>query len=504
MSRGRRYSGEGKLNIKKVVAVLIALALIVIVVISITKLLGGNKVETKVVATEYFAAYADGKWGVIDSKGKEIVKPSYNEAIIVPNSTEAVFICTYDVNYETNEYKTKAINEKKDQLFTEYDGVQAIENYDVNNNLWYEDDVLLVNKDGKYGLIDFDGKVLANCEYDSITALRGVENTFVTEKDGKKGLVDNIGAVIAQNNYKDIKTLTDKASDGYILIDENDKCGLVKLDKTVVFENNYQDIKQVYGDNKYVVRQNGKWSVADKDGNLYLTGEFDDVTSINGDNVIAKKGNKYGVLSTGGEIIINFDYDDMSYTYENNYIAKKDNKYGIINVDGTTKVDFKYDSLIYRQAEGFFEGSMSNSVDNDLIDRNFEVKLSGIISEINDENGYMKVRVDGEYKYYNFRFEEKTNIELLKGNTLFLSKKDDKYGFVNKDGIVIVDYIYDDATEQNRFGYSSVKKDGKWGAIDSQGRVVVEPQYTMDNNLLIEFIDEWHLGEDLNLNYYTK
>lgn len=116
----------------------------------------------------------------------------------------------------------------------------------------------------------------------------------------------------------------------------------------------------------------------------------------------------------------------------------------------------------------------------------------------------MIVRIDGEYKYYNFRFEEKTNIELLKSNTLFLSKQNDKYGFVNKDGIVIVDYIYDDATEQNRFGYSSVKKDGKWGVIDSKGKEVVKPQYTMENNSLIEFIDEWHLGEDLNLNYYTK
>ena len=390
MSRGRRYSGEGKLNIKKVVAVLIALALVVIVVISIAKLLGGNKVESKVVATEYFAAYTEGEWGVIDSKGKEIIKPSYDETIIVPNSKQAVFICTYDVNYETNEYKTKAINEKGDQLFAEYDGVQAIENYDVNNNLWYEDDVLIVNKDGKYGLIDFKGKSLINCEYDSITALRGVENSFVTEKNGKKGLVDNIGAVIAENNYKDIKPLTDKAQDGYILIDENDKYGLVKPDKTVVFKNDYQDIKQVYGDNKYVVKQNGKWSVADRDGNLYLTEKFDEVTSINGNNVIVKKGNKYGVLSTDGETVLGFDYDDMSYTYENNYVAKKDNKYGIINVDGTTKLDFKYDSLIYRQTEGFFEGSTNSSADNDLIDRNFEVKLSGIISEINDENGYMK------------------------------------------------------------------------------------------------------------------
>ena len=115
----------------------------------------------------------------------------------------------------------------------------------------------------------------------------------------------------------------------------------------------------------------------------------------------------------------------------------------------------------------------------------------------------MKIRVDGEYKYYNFRFEEKTNRELLTGNTLFLDKKDDKYGYVNKDGVVIVDYIYDDATEQNAFGYSSVKQNGMWGCIDSTGKVVIAPAYQLENNLMIEFIDKWYRGEDLNLDYYT-
>ncbi len=36
---------------------------------------------------------------------------------------------------------------------------------------------------------------------------------------------------------------------------------------------------------------------------------------------------------------------------------------------------------------------------------------------------------------------------MLTTNTIFLDKKDGKYGFVNKNGIVVVDYIYDDARE---------------------------------------------------------
>ena len=85
-----------------------------------------------------------------------------------------------------------------------------------------------------------------------------------------------------------------------------------------------------------------------------------------------------------------------------------------------------------------------------------------------------------------------------------MSKKDDKFGFVDKDGNVVVDYIYDDATEQNEYGYAGIKKDGKWGSIDSKGAVVQEPIYNLDDYLLIDFVGRWHLSKDINSNYYNK
>lgn len=108
-----------------------------------------------------------------------------------------------------------------------------------------------------------------------------------------------------------------------------------------------------------------------------------------------------------------------------------------------------------------------------------------------------------EYKYYNFKLEEKKSSELLTQNTIFLSKANGKYGYVDKDGKVVVDYIYDDATEQNAHGFVAVKKDGKWGALDKNGTIVKETSYQLDNNLLIDFIGAWHIGEDLNSFYYT-
>ena len=61
-----------------------------------------------------------------------------------------------------------------------------------------------------------------------------------------------------------------------------------------------------------------------------------------------------------------------------------------------------------------------------------------------------------------------------------------------------------DATEQNEYGFAAVKKDGKWGSIDKDGNIVIEPIYNLDSNLLIDFISKWHLGQDINMNYYCE
>lgn len=507
MSRGKRYDGEQKLNLKKVFAVIIALAVIVMFFIGISKLFDKQSVtEEKAVALRYFPVYTNDKWGVIDSKGNTIIAPEYDEYIVIPDSTKPIFICTYDVNYEKNTYKTKVLNEKKEEIITGYDSIEAFENYDENNNLWYEKDILKVCKDGKYGVTDFNGKIIVECEYDSLEALKGVDNVLLTKKNGKYGIIDNVGTVIIDNKYNAIEPISNRYEDGYIVKDDKGKYGVISYSKSVVLENKFDDIKNVYGNGKYyIVKQDNSWKIVDTDGKEYLKGKYDDIVSINNENAIVKNKNKYGVVSiTDGKNILNTNYDDIVYGAEDNYIVSQNSKYGIMNTNGNKLIDFKYSNIVYRESANIYE-TTNEDYKSDLLNSNLEVKLSNVIvSEFNNDKGYIKVNDNGEDKYYNFKFEQKTSKEALSGNTIFLSKNDEgKYGFVDRNGNVVVNYIYDDAREQNDYGYASVKKDGKWGAVDSKGNIAVTPSLSLENNILIEFIGKWHLGEDLNLYYFT-
>ena len=178
--------------------------------------------------------------------------------------------------------------------------------------------------------------------------------------------------------------------------------------------------------------------------------------------------------------------------------------YGIISLDNVVCVDFRYTHLEHLHSTDFYIGDNSDYT-TDIIDRNFETRLSNvIISELNTDSNYMIVREDGEYKYYTLNFEEESNIDALKTNTLFLSKSGDKYGYVNSNGELVVDYIYDDAREQNSYGYCAVKQNGVWGVLASDGTVILEPSVNLDDSLYIDFIADWHLYNDASLNIYIK
>src|SRR5699024_8567002 len=146
-----------------------------------------NSSTEKKVSMAYYAAFENNKWGIINSSGETVIQPEYDEMIIVPNKEKPVFIVMYDVNYTDNTYKTKDIDEKNKQLFAEYEQVEVIQNYDNQNNLWYEENCLKVKRNNKYGLIDLSGKVLLDCNYDSIEPILGINNSLIITKDGKEG-----------------------------------------------------------------------------------------------------------------------------------------------------------------------------------------------------------------------------------------------------------------------------------------------------------------------------
>ncbi len=320
-------------------------------------------------------------------------------------------------------------------------------------------------------------------------------------------MINQEGKETIPTQYLEILALGKESKDGFIVKAENGKYGIVDNSNKTVIEPKYDEITKIYGSDMYVVKQAGKQIIAKKDGSEVATlSAYDEIKEIlkNSDNgIIYTQGNKHGVMKLTGEITISPEYEELKEAKTGILIAKQNGKYGIIDLSKQTKIEPTYKTITYHEKADLYIGEKED-YSNDIIDNTFTIRQTGILLDLDDEKGYLSLKQGEENKYYNFKFEEKNIQEIQTNRNLFKSKKDGKYGFIDKDQKVVVDYQYDDVTEQNAYGFAGIKKDGKWGSINNNGEVVQEPTYNLDEYLKIDFIGRWHLGKDINMNYYNQ
>ena len=127
---------------------------------------------------KYFAVCADGKYGVLDTKGNMIIENEY-ASVIIPNPKRPVFIC-----FDT-QGNSKVLNENGEQIYTEYETVEAIEINGIFSNFPYEKSVLKYKQNGLYGLIDFSGNVITKAIYQDIYSVKYKEGELLAKKDRK-------------------------------------------------------------------------------------------------------------------------------------------------------------------------------------------------------------------------------------------------------------------------------------------------------------------------------
>ena len=545
-----------------VVAVIIIIAIITGVIIAINKAKENYIVEEISSADiNYYKIISDGKSGVIDKDGKVIIEPEYN-TIKIPNPKEAIFICIYDYNAASGEYKTKVLNEKNEEILTNYENVNTIDIKEIVSSIPYEKTVLQYQKNGKYGIIDFNGKDITKPIYEEIRNMPYREGELIVKKDGKYGIININGGKLVNVEYDYItgdnyySTEKEYALDGYIVgkNDENGKMqyGYLNSDRRQYLE---LDFDRIYRMNN-VKDDANTYLVAEKDGNIQLY-KNDKVLldnnyqaiNYNEDSglLILQKDNKFGITDLNGKQILNVEYDQIqipgnyilatkngnSETYDlsgtkqedlryanvlktanENYSITIDtnDKYGVISKDGNTLIENKYNYIQYLYDNYFIVGGDSgksgivNDKGEEILSANYEViqkldnsdiiqamagnvlelynkQMSKIISmedgKLDIKDNYIKVYSATQTAYVSLDGSIKTDFGIFPENILFASEKDGKWGFVDKNNNVKIDYQYDKVTELNELGFAGIKKDGKWGVIDKEGNIILEPTYTI-------------------------
>lgn len=193
---------------KKKILVLISMIILIVVVAIVLTIYFMKRAKyvydvVEVSNIEYNTVKIDNRYGVIDKNGNTIVEPNY-DVIQIPNPSRPLFICMSNYNTETKEYETKVLNDKKEQVITGYETVQAIPTETTSDGVPFENTVLKYKRDGKYGLIDLDGKEITKPIYDEISAVTYKEGMLLVKQENKVGIININGVQVIKPEYDNI------------------------------------------------------------------------------------------------------------------------------------------------------------------------------------------------------------------------------------------------------------------------------------------------------------
>jgi len=404
----------------------------------------------------------NGKWGLLDSAGEEVIKPRFDEfwyvwggnLIAVKENGKWGFV---SINGETMlPFAYDQIQEQTGRYFFTLvrNNKYGIANLDGKMVLPAVYDEIQVTSRGypgilarikdEWGLFDEWGKPQTSVKYKSIKQL--YNSCFLVSQDNKFGLLNARGKEVVPCVYDNLAPYNDWP---LITATKNGLSGLINYDGKIAWP---LECKSIYPLNYsvlpcYLITRGDKAGMADTAGHEIFPFKYGDIFAEgprslqDRDMLVVRDKDHYGVANRLGELVVSAIYDDIRRDYDGTgacfYQVKSRNLFGVTDEAGTLLIPCAYD----------------------------RIELLPNKAIIASKNGCLGVINRQQKQIIPFMYEE---VKARKNGYIVRSGR--KEGVLGLDGKVIVPIIYDYVEDNFRDGYS-IKKMGKYGAADYKGKI---------------------------------
>ena len=372
--------------------------------------------------------------------------------------------------------------------------------------------VARVSKDNKWGLIDYDGKVLLPLEYQGVGAF--CEYMTWIQKDNKVGYINNKGEVMIATQYDGGNAFHNGQTLVYVQKNSYTRTGLI-IDKlgNVIRSLPYTRIEPFKGNYAKVIFE-GYGYIRDKDYKEVIPAIYDNIGDLKFGHAIVQKKNKQGVVDSLGNVVVPLEYEYISFMdkdriniskeiwekealvnmrgewivkfgrfnridelSQNRMAVRDGHKWGYIDRDGKVVIPLKYN-----RAETFSEGVATVRIgkNHGCVDLDGNLVIPMIYDEIlSSKQGLMAAQKGDKWGFINqknetvipFKYRRVTSFGSTiykQGTTEVLDEKG--YGIIDINGKEIIPCLYNGIIWEK--GFYLVKKNKKWGVMDESGNVV--------------------------------
>lgn len=333
-----------------------------------------------------------------------------------------------------------------------YDEIKEESDYDLDGfnevkKIYYQ--FLIVKRNGKFGVIDKDGKEICPVIYDAIEGIN--ENVFSFKKDGHWGWADlKTGKVLQQPIFAEVSKMYNTAD--YVQIEKGEKVGMAKIDGTVILPTNFGYVHRFQNNHQFYIAasEQNKMGLYSFDGKPLLPMVFDVISTSQTPGVLrVRKNGKHGLITISGKEIVPAVYETIEEAIDGLMVAKKI-KYGVIDMQGREILPFVFDNIQLGNGNNFGvvapPASAGDDSDKDKSTIHPPMVTETVVPFIITKRGYQ------------------TGVYTWKGKAL-----------------LPLDYDYIEMESKNGKIYFVARKKGKTGLIDEHGKTLLPLEYSSVN-----------------------
>lgn len=464
------------------------------------------------IGTNAYIIKKKGLYGTLSGVGKPILSVKYKK-IIFSDGQNPISLIGDKMN------QIQLIFNENEKTFA-----QKIEYAALYSNL------AVIKSNGKFGIVK--NRVILPFEYDTIYApvnemyrtnnpknvtknTKSVQvdftqnsravNLLVIQKEGKVGLINADGTMIFPTENDAIFNFE---SYGFYSVKKGNLYGIYFLETKKSTEIEFENISKD-GIGYVMPTKNKKRGVFNLKGEQIVPFEYDDdfIAQLSGIGFRVSKNKKRGIIDKNGIVIVPAIYDDVNTFYENGFTdffkVESDKKSGIVNIKGETIIPVEFDGI--GEENGMFK-VVTSQPDRKfgLYDKSGKVIIPATyqwITNSDTENSKITILKKEAHSYnflndknqvifpenvieYGYILDEDNLLNPLTSNNhslLFIKDKNGKYGMLNEQtGTIAIPTVYDEILqrfETAKHTYLSVKKGAKFGLINEANEVVIPIVY---------------------------
>jgi WG containing repeat len=205
-------------------------------------------------------------------------------------------------------------------------------------------DLVAVELQNRWGIVDMQAKYRVPCVYESLTQFRSRYEFFIVTRDHKYGIIDADNNSVIPLEYDHIEQGYFTGKPEIIVVRKGTQEGLIDVaTREVIGQLDDWRIKSI---SLYtMVEKGGRYNLLAASGQPVFAQWYDRLDSYLANKFTAHLGDKTGIIDGNGATIIPLEYDWIQSQVNGLYFVRKNGKYGILDGKGNTLMACSYDSL---------------------------------------------------------------------------------------------------------------------------------------------------------------